>query len=74
MKNKLLQRIEVNDKILRGKPIIKGTRISVELILKCLSQGMSVEEICQGYEITPDDVKAAILYAEKVIEGETIFI
>ena len=45
----------------------------MELILKCLSQGISVQEMCEGYGITPDDMKTAILYAKKLIEGETIF-
>ncbi len=74
MENDLLKRIEINKDVLKGKPVIKGTRVSVELILKSLSQGMNVEKICKGYEISEDDVRACILYAEKLVEGETILI
>ena len=72
MKNNLLNRIEINPEIYRGKPIIKGTRVSLEIILKSLSQGMNYKEMCDGYNITEDDIKAAILYAEKLLENEII--
>ena len=61
IEHKLLERIEINPKILAGKPVIKGTRISVELILRMLSQGISVEEILEEYpHLTEEDVKAAL--------------
>ena len=61
MEHKLLERIEINPQILAGKPVIKGTRISVELILRMLSQGISVEEILEEYpHLTEEDVKAAL--------------
>lgn len=61
MEHKLLERIEINPQILAGKPVIKGTRISVELILRMLSQGISVEKILEEYpHLTEEDVKAAL--------------
>jgi len=61
MAHELLKRIEINPQILAGKPVIKGTRISVELILRMLSQGISVEEILEEYpHLTEEDVKAAL--------------
>ena len=61
MEHKLLERIEINPQVLAGKPVIKGTRISVELILRMLSQGISVEEILEEYpHLTEEDVKAAL--------------
>ena len=61
---KLLTRIVVDPKILVGKPIIKGTRIPVELILKKLGQNIDVTEILQDFpRLTTEDIKAAIMYA-----------
>ena len=70
----LLKRIEISRDILKGKPVIKGTRVPVEIILRSLAQGMNTEEICEGYEISEEDVRAAILYAQKIIESETVII
>jgi len=62
--NNLLKRIVCDPKILKGKPTIKGTRISVEIILDYLATGMSIEEIAKELKISVEDVKAAILYAK----------
>jgi len=70
----LLKRIEISRDILKGKPVIKGTRVPVEIILRSLAQGMNTEEICEGYEISEEDVRAAILYAQKIIESETVIV
>jgi len=73
MEHKLLERIEINPQILAGKPVIKGTRISVELILRMLSQGISVEEILEEYpHLTEEDVKAALAYAAKALAVEEV--
>ena len=67
------ERIEINPKILTGKPIIRGTRISVELILKLVAQRWTDEEIITEYpSLTKEDIKAAILYAEKLVENEEV--
>lgn len=73
MERKLLERIEVNPKILAGKPVIKGTRISVELILRMLSQGISEEEILEEYpHLTKEDIKAALAYAAEALAVEEV--
>jgi uncharacterized protein (DUF433 family) len=70
----LLDRIEIRGEVLKGRPVIKGTRVSVEIILKSLAQGMSPDEISKGYDISDEDVRAAILYAQKIIESETVIV
>ena len=63
--------IECNPKILSGKPVIKGTRISVAFILQCLASGMTVKEILKGHpHLTKQGVMAAIEYASKELQGE----
>jgi len=71
---KLLERIEVNPEIMVGKPVIKGTRITVELIVRLLAQGLSVEEILEDYpHITRKDIQAALFYAASILANEEIF-
>jgi uncharacterized protein (DUF433 family) len=66
-------RIVFDLKILAGKPIVKGTRISVEFILGLLSSGMSVNEIIEEYpHLKSEDVFAAIDYAAKTIKHEDL--
>lgn len=66
----LLNRITVDPQIMVGKPIIKGTRLTVERILGLLVQGMSINEILQEYnKLTKDDVLACIAFAQKAIES-----
>jgi uncharacterized protein (DUF433 family) len=66
-------RITVNPEIMLGKPIIKGTRITVELILKKLSEGMTFEELLAAYpHLTRDDLLAAISYSADVISQEEL--
>ena len=71
---KLLDRIQLDPKVLTGKPVIAGTRISVDFILKLLAQGMPQAEILSEHpRLKAADVQAALLYAEKVLENEAIF-
>jgi len=59
--------------ILSGKPIVKGTRISVALILQCLASGMTVEDILKGYPtLTKEGVQAAVEFAAKQMQGEEV--
>jgi len=74
MKKDLLKRIIVNPDIISGKPIIRGTRIPVDLILKLLAQGISIKEILDDYpHLTKEDIQAALLYGAKVIADEDVF-
>ena len=69
----LLGRITANPEIFGGKPIIRGMRISVELILSLLAQGVAQEEILADYpDLQPDDIRACIAYAHSVIAGDTL--
>lgn len=59
--------------ILSGKPIIKGTRISVGTILQCISSGMTIDDILRGYPtLTKEAVMAALEFAARQMEGEEI--
>jgi len=65
----LLNRIEINPKTMVGKPVIRGTRISVELVLKMLSQGVSIGEILEEYpHLTKEDIQACLAYAAQALE------
>ncbi len=71
MKQKLLNRIETNPKMMFGKPVVKGTRLTVEIILEKLAYGETEDEILKEYPfLKKDDVKAALLYAAKTISLE----
>jgi uncharacterized protein (DUF433 family) len=67
----LVERVELNPKILGGKPVIKGTRIPVYLILELLSAGYSFKRIIKAYPtLTEDEVKAAVNYAAQRVKNE----
>lgn len=74
MEKDLLKRIVVNPKIMVGKPVIKGTRIPVEAILRKLAQNIDTKEILEDYpRLTKEDIKAAIMYAESLVENTEVF-
>jgi len=69
----LLEKIEINPKVMLGKPVIRGTRIPVEIILRKLSQSISVEEILQDYpRLTREDIQAVLSYAAESVSGEEV--
>lgn len=69
----LLKRITFDQNILAGKPIIRGMRISVEMILELLSKGATPQEILEDYpQLEPEDLQAALLYAHHLVAGETV--
>ena len=64
-----MDRIELNPKVCNGKPVIKGTRIPVSVILEQIAQGESWDDLLQGYpELKKEDIKAAVLYARASID------
>jgi len=65
-------KIVVNPKVRFGKPVIKGTRITVEEVLGFVAGGMDYEEIEKEYGIKKEDVVAAINYAASFLKGEVI--
>jgi len=69
----LLRRITANPEIFGGKPIIRGMRISVELILSLLAQGESEDAILADYpDLTHEDVRACLAYAHAVIAQDSL--
>ncbi len=67
----VMDRIEVNPKVMMGKPVIRGTRIPVELILRKLSEGLTEDELLEAYpRLTRGDIKAAIGYAAETVAHE----
>ncbi len=68
-----MERIIVDRKIMVGKPIIKGTRIPVDAIIRRIADGMTISEILEDYpNLTKEDVEAALEYSAMVISGEDI--
>ena len=73
MEQKLLNRVVVDPKIMVAKPIIKGTRIPVDTIVRQLAEGMTVKDILEDYpQLKKEDIKAALIYCAEIIEGESI--
>ena len=71
--SELLSRITVRPDVFGGKPIIRDMRISVELILSLLSQGVTPEELLDDYpRLEPEDIRACTAYAHAVIAGDTL--
>ena len=64
-------RIVVDPKILHGKPVIRGTRVPVTLIVGGLAGGMTFEDIQREYEVGPEDIRAALEFAGQLVEQET---
>ncbi|MGQ9631819.1 MAG: DUF433 domain-containing protein [bacterium] len=66
----LLERIIIDPKVMVGKPVIRGTRLTVEYILNLLAHGATIEEIIQEYKgLTREDIQACILFAAKSLEN-----
>jgi uncharacterized protein (DUF433 family) len=70
----LLKRIVVDPQVMTGKPVIRGTRITVDLVLELLAAGMSPEEIAQDYRISIEDIRAVLLYAARVLGREEVLV
>ena len=69
----LLQRITANPEIFAGKPIIRGMRISVELVLSLLAQGETTESLLEDYpDLETDDIRACLEYARAVIAQDSL--
>jgi uncharacterized protein (DUF433 family) len=62
------ERVEINPQVMMGKPVIKGTRITVELILRKLSEGATEHDLLQAYpRLSREDIRAAIRYAADLL-------
>ncbi|OPY69945.1 MAG: hypothetical protein A4E57_00823 [Syntrophorhabdaceae bacterium PtaU1.Bin034] len=70
---KVADRIEVNPKIMMGKPVIEGTRIPVELVVRKISEGATERELLRAYpKLEKEDIKAALRYAADSIAHEKV--
>ena len=66
-------RIEINPAVMMGKPVIRGTRITVELILRKLAEGETERELLEDYpHLTADDIRAAIAYGAASVAHEEV--
>jgi uncharacterized protein (DUF433 family) len=67
-------RIVVDENVLGGKPIVRGTRLAVEFIIGLLAEGWSEQDILANYQgLTHDDIAACLSYAREVLNGERVF-
>lgn len=74
MVRKYENRIEIKPKVMVGKPVIKGTRITVELILRQLAQGINIKDILRNYpHLNQKDIYAAIEYGADLVEAERVY-
>ena len=64
------ERITIDPAICHGKPVIQGTRVPVSIILGSISAGMSFEQIEREYDVTADDIRAALAYANELVDEE----
>lgn len=68
------ERIIVDPKILVGKPVIKGTRIAVELVIDLLARGYTHEQVIEQYDhITNADIQACLAYASEALRSERVY-
>lgn len=69
-----MDNIEINPNIMVGKPVIKGTRITVESIIALLGQGMSIEEIMMEFKgLKKNEILACLQYAENILVQTSIY-
>ena len=70
----LQERIIIDPNVLVGKPIIKGTRLSVEFVIDLLARGWTREQILHEYDhLTPEDIQACLAYARDVLQSERVY-
>ena len=70
----LTDRIVVDSKILTGKPIVRGTRISVELVVELLAAGWSHAQILASYpHLTEEDIRSCLAYAGELLREESVY-
>ncbi len=72
MTTEIAPRIVVDEKVRFGKPVIRGTRVPVDLVVGKLAGGMTIEAVAEEYGITREDVLASLSYAARTIADERI--
>lgn len=74
MREQLLERIVIDPAVMAGKPVVRGTRIPVDLVLRRLAQDLDLAALFASYpRLTVQDVQACLAYAEALVEGEAAF-
>jgi len=64
--------IAVDPEIQGGKPVIKGTRVLVQVLVGSLAGGMTAEDVCEQYRVTEEQLRAALAYAAEALAGERV--
>jgi uncharacterized protein (DUF433 family) len=68
-------RITVDPQVLVGKPIVKGTRVSVEFVIDLLARGWTTEQILKEYDhLTAEDIQACLAYASEILKNERVYL
>jgi uncharacterized protein (DUF433 family) len=70
-KTDLLARITLNPAVMVGKPVVRGTRLTVEHILRLLAGGMTAQEIMEEYSLSKEDVQACLMFAAEALADTT---
>lgn len=65
-----MKRVIVDKNIAFGEPVIEGTRVPVSVVINYLADGMNIEEVMKEYDLTEEDVRAALKYASELIREE----
>lgn len=74
MAEQVASRISIDPKVMAGKPVIRGTRIPVEIIVRMLAQGIPEQEILKEYpRLETDDIRAALAYAAQILAEEDVY-
>lgn len=73
MQQEIYPGITLNPSVRFGKPVIKGTRVPVDILVGKLAGGMSIDEVADEYGVTPSDVLAALGYAAQRLAEETVY-
>lgn len=68
-----LKRIVIDPAICHGKPVIRGTRLTVSIVVGSLAGGMSMDDVAREYEITQEDIRAALAYVNQVMDSQMHF-
>jgi len=70
----LLRRVTTDPAVMLGKPVIKGTRLTVEIIIEKLASGKTADDVMKDYPfLTKDDIKAALFYAARSLSHEEVY-
>ena len=70
MHRSMHERIEINPRVHHGQPVIKGTRVPITRILAEVAAGTSFENIQQQYDVAPEDIRAAVSFANELVEQQ----